>query len=105
MDLEYDESANVLFWTGRGEIPFGNTLNKMQLDESGIPSAKHHSNVIHEIMAQNFDEAIGLKLDPTGKRIYVADVGGTVWMCNLDGSHRVKVYENKSCAFTCLTLS
>jgi DNA-binding ferritin-like protein (Dps family) len=31
IDLEMDDDTGVLYWTDRGEIPFGNTLNKKQI--------------------------------------------------------------------------
>lgn len=32
IDLEFDEKSLQLYWTDRGEIPFGNSLNRVQLD-------------------------------------------------------------------------
>jgi 3-hydroxyacyl-CoA dehydrogenase len=31
IDLEMDDEAGVLYWTSRGELPLGNTLNKKQI--------------------------------------------------------------------------
>ena len=31
IDLEVDDEAGVLYWTSRGELPLGNTLNKKQI--------------------------------------------------------------------------
>ena len=31
IDLEFDDESGVLFWTDRGELPLGNTLNRKQI--------------------------------------------------------------------------
>ena len=103
IDLEIDEETATLFWTDRGEVPFGNTLNQIALDEAG-GVVLGEGLLKHSIIAQNFDEAIGLRIERRSKSIYVSDLGGTVWKCNFDGSGKVKVFEDKSCAFTGLVV-
>lgn len=103
IDLEFDEAASALFWTDRGEVPFGNTLNKLELDGSGNAKGGVEGPRKHRIVAQNFDEAIGLKIDGQGRFIYVADIGGTVWRCSRDGT-KEKVYQDKNCAFSGVAL-
>jgi hypothetical protein len=102
--LEVNEVSDSLLWTDRGELPFGNTLNKVQLDSQGNQINLGTGLTKHNIISQNFDEAIGLKVDKDGQHIYVSDLGGTLWKCSLDGSKKEKLYEDKSCAFTGLTL-
>lgn len=99
IDLEYDDSSNMLYWTDRGEVPFGNSLNRAQLDTTGsaLP-VKTGIFPKHEIIAQNFDEAIGLRLDKAKDTIYVADLGGTLW--KIHGGVKSKVFEDKTNAFT-----
>lgn len=98
IDLEYHEESATLYWTDRGELPYGNTLNRARMGVAAGESVKH------EIIAQNFDEAIGLKLDPTTQSIFVSDMGGTVWRCDFDGSRKSVVFQDKSNAFTGMTL-
>lgn len=40
IDLEMDDDSGVLFWTSRGELPLGNTLNKKQLIGSAPAAEK-----------------------------------------------------------------
>lgn len=98
IDLDIDEETNTLYWTDRGEVPFGNCLYRAKLDESGNLASKH------EIIAQNFDEAIGIKVDAANNTIYATDLGGSVWRTNLDGSEKRRVYEEETASFTGLTL-
>lgn len=98
IDLEYHEETATLYWTDRGELPYGNTLNRARMNVAAGDSVKH------EIIAQNFDEAIGLKLDPATQSIFVSDIGGTVWRCNFDGSGKSVVFHDKSNAWTGMTL-
>ncbi|KAH7018642.1 hypothetical protein B0J12DRAFT_733457 [Macrophomina phaseolina] len=100
VDLEYDEASGCLFWTDRGEVPFGNTLNKLRV---GPSPDDVRGDSEHEIIAQNFDEAIGLKVDVTTGSYYVADIGGTIWRCGPQ-CEKEKVYEDKNCAFSGLDL-
>lgn len=98
IDLEIDESSGTLYWTDRGELPFGNSLNRVRLDASGIPSQQH------EIICRNFNEAIGLKLDVARGYIYLTDLGGSIYRCDLDGRGRQRLFSDDSRAFTGITL-
>lgn len=104
IDLEFNDVKNSLLWTDRGELPYGNTLNQVQLDGQGLPILHGTGYIKHTILSQGFHEAIGLKVDKDGQHVYISDLGGTLWKCNMDGSEKVKVFEEKSCAFTGLTL-
>lgn len=64
IDLEIDEEGRAMYWTDRGELPEGNSLNRVSLDEAG-----EYGN--HQILARNLHEAIGLALDKTNRHIYV----------------------------------
>ncbi|PGH18786.1 hypothetical protein AJ79_00199 [Helicocarpus griseus UAMH5409] len=74
IDLEIDEQSRTLYWTDRGEIPLGNSLNRAELNESGLvepgPSGRRY-----EIVTRHLKEAIGLKLDLDHGAIYVTDLG------------------------------
>lgn len=88
IDLEFDEASEVLYWTDRGELPLGNTLNKKHLpggssDGGGLGKGQ-------EILAQGFGETIGLKIDYGQHVAYVADLGGRLWKVSLiDGEKDV----------------
>ncbi|KAF7350662.1 3-hydroxyacyl-CoA dehydrogenase [Mycena sanguinolenta] len=84
IDLEYYDG--YLYWTDRGDPPFGNTLNRADvsapLSTKSFPRGPSSALVI----AERFHEAIGLTVDPVGKKIYVSDLLGSLWVTNLDGS-------------------
>ena len=63
IDLEIDEEGRAMYWTDRGELPEGNSLNRMAVDESG-------SYGYHRIIARNLHEAIGLAIDKKNRHIY-----------------------------------
>ncbi|KXT03668.1 hypothetical protein AC578_5155 [Pseudocercospora eumusae] len=105
IDLELDESgpAPVLYWTDRGEFPFGNTLNKKTLVGSEVPDAE--KKLGRQILAEGFAEAIGLALDHSNDCIWVADLGGRVWKCDMHKpAKKVKVYESETSVFTGLAI-
>jgi DNA-binding beta-propeller fold protein YncE len=82
IDLDIDPSARMLYWTDRGDPPRGNTVNRAPLDVSagkrGAP----------EIVFDHLLEGIGLALDPKGGRMFVTDLGGSIYSANLDGTNR-----------------
>lgn len=99
IDLEYVAKTNTLYWTDRGEVPFGNCLYKAALTTEGALAEKP------QILAQNFNEAIGLKVDVDANCIYVSDLGGAVWRVQGDGSgKKARVLDEQTSCFTGLTI-
>ncbi|CEJ93478.1 hypothetical protein VHEMI09062 [[Torrubiella] hemipterigena] len=105
VDLELDPAERVLYWTDRGEHPVGNSINSASL--SGIQPVRAENSVpgVHyKILARNFHEAIGIKLDTRNRHIYATDLGGSVYRFDLNGGDRQRFYEEQG-AFTGLTLA
>lgn len=100
IDLEVDDEEGVLYWTDRGEIPFGNTLNRKHL-LGDAPEVE--GKMYREILAQGLGEGIGLKLDKLHRCLYVADMTGHLWKCPMDGGLKEKVYEGPTHAYTGIT--
>jgi DNA-binding beta-propeller fold protein YncE len=103
IDLEIDERTDTLYWTDRGELPLGNTVNQVQLNSStglAVPSEGARS---YRILSTHFNEAIGIKLDVDAECMYVTDLGGTVYRCNLDGTEKEKVLVDEDRTFTGIT--
>jgi hypothetical protein len=72
IDLEFEEETEMLYWTDRGEHPVGCTLNRAYV---GTDSTKPNDK---EILARQFHEPIGLKIDSQAQRVWVADLGGSL---------------------------
>jgi hypothetical protein len=100
VDLHYEEQSNTLYWTDRGELPLGNTLNCLKL--SDLQASETFS---HHILAYHFNEAIGLILNSHDQALYVTDLGGGIYRCNQDGSGKRRLYLEENSAFTGITLS
>ncbi|CAP95426.1 hypothetical protein E8E15_009993 [Penicillium rubens] len=103
IDLEVDETSRILYWTDRGEIPWGNSLNRARLGKDGLPLSTSSPRG-YEILTRGLNEAIGLKLDSINSYIYLTDLGGSIYRCDLDGNHKEKVYSEEHRAFTGITL-
>ncbi|KAJ5677322.1 uncharacterized protein N7477_002955 [Penicillium maclennaniae] len=99
IDLEFEESSNTLYWTDRGELPLGNSLNCSRLDACGR-IIKTSSSQKYEILTRNFHEAIGLKIDAGNNSIYVTDLGGSIYRCDLDGKNKTVLVSDENRAFT-----
>ena len=62
----------MLYWTDRGDLPRGNTVNRAPMDPSpGIQTEP-------EILISHLK----------GNRMFVTDLAGSVYRANLDGSNR-----------------
>jgi len=71
----------VLYWTDRGDPPHGNTVNRALID--GKPK-----NQDPEILLTHLMEGIGIALDLKGERMFVTDLGGSIYSAKLDGSDK-----------------
>ena len=78
IDLEIEHTTRTLYWTDRGDPPYGNTVNRATLDDLGVSEP--------EIVAHHLMEGIGIALDPAHDRMFVTDLGGNIWAAALDGS-------------------
>jgi hypothetical protein len=75
IDLELDQGNGMLYWTDRGDPPRGNTVNRASIETLGAP----------EILLTRLAEGIGLALDVPGNRMFVTDLGGSIYSADLDG--------------------
>jgi hypothetical protein len=79
IDLELDPRDRVMYWTDRGDPPRGNTVNRAPMDaERSKPRAP-------EILVTHLMEGIGISLDVAGGRMFMTDLGGSVYCARLDG--------------------
>jgi hypothetical protein len=79
IDLELDLENRVLYWTDRGDPPRGNTVNRASIEAK--PQAP-------EIVLPHLMEGIGIALDGAGDRMFVTDLGGSIYASRLDGSEQ-----------------
>jgi hypothetical protein len=82
IDLELDTHNRMIYWTDRGDPPRGNTVNRAPMSASaGVRKSP-------EILVSHLMEGIGLALDRKNGRMFITDLGGSVYSANLDGSDR-----------------
>ena len=96
IDLEIDSQTETLYWTDRGEHPLGCTLNHAYVGGESIDREK-------VILARQFHEPVGLKLDRENKIMYLADLGGSVYSVSLNEGVKVELVHNDGC-YTGITL-
>jgi hypothetical protein len=84
IDLELDGKAGMLYWTDRGDPPRGNTVNRAPIEAT-------NGRAEPEILLTHLMEGIGIALDPDADRMFVTDLGGTVYEAGLDGSNRREI--------------
>jgi hypothetical protein len=86
IDLELDLANRTIYWTDRGDPPTGNTANRAPMDP-----AQGNGKKKPEIIFDHLMEGIGIALDLKGGRMFLTDLGGSVYSANLDGSNRKTV--------------
>jgi DNA-binding beta-propeller fold protein YncE len=96
IDIELDAESQTLYWTDRGEHPFGCTLNRAYVGGEEM-------DMVKVILARHFHEPIGLKLDKANNIVYVADLGGSLYSVSLEDGVKTELARNDAC-YTGLTL-
>jgi DNA-binding beta-propeller fold protein YncE len=86
IDLELDLANRTIYWTDRGDPPRGNTVNRAPMDPDQGNSKKEPVIIFDHLM-----EGIGIALDLKGGRMFLTDLGGSVYSANLDGSNKKTV--------------
>ncbi|RGP73150.1 alcohol dehydrogenase [Fusarium longipes] len=104
IDLEVDETENTLYWTDRGELPDGNSINRAKLDGRGGCNGASKPGKDYDVIARGLHEAIGVKLDRKNRRIFATDLGGSVYQLDMDGGNRTKLYDGSG-AFVGITIT
>ncbi|KAL4929869.1 YWTD domain-containing protein [Aspergillus undulatus] len=94
IDLELDHRSRRLFWTDRGDPPYGNTVNVIALDK--LPVARSRP----DIMVRKLHEGIGIALDLRNDRMFFGDLGGSLYSSNLDGSCKNTIFPDIGGAIT-----
>jgi len=85
IDLELDLANRTIYWTDRGDPPKGNTVNRAPMDIA--PGNRREP----EIIFNHLMEGIGIALDLKRGRMFLTDLGGSVYSANLDGSNKKTV--------------
>jgi hypothetical protein len=86
IDLELDLANRTIYWTDRGDPPRGNTVNRAAMDPVQGNGKKEPEIVFDHLM-----EGIGIALDLKRRRMFLTDLGGSIYSANLDGSNRKTV--------------
>jgi hypothetical protein len=81
IDLELDVRNLMMYWTDRGDPPRGNTVNRSSVGGS----VKKQDP---EIILTHLMEGIGIALDLNGGRMFLTDLGGSVYSAKLDGTDK-----------------
>jgi len=86
IDLELDLANRTIYWTDRGDPPRGNTVNRAPMDPAQGNGKKEPEIVFDHLM-----EGIGIALDLKSSRMFLTDLGGSIYSASLDGSNRKTV--------------
>lgn len=87
IDLCLDLPEGYLYWTDRGDIALGNTVNRARIPRNG-------QKVSHEVLVRKLHEGIGLDLDVRNRRMYMTDILGGVYSANLEGGDKKVLFSD-----------
>jgi len=107
VDLEIDEADGLLYWTDRGELPLGNSINRVEISKLSVKHGIDGTSLPgkdYDLLVRNLHEAVGLALDKVNRRIYTTDLGGTVYSFDMDGQNKKKIYDGDG-AYAGITLA
>jgi hypothetical protein len=85
IDMDLDLSARMMYWTDRGDPPRGNTVMRARMD---APAAGDPLTRDTQVLFGGLKEGIGIALDVAGGRMFVTDLGGSIYTAKLDGSDK-----------------
>jgi hypothetical protein len=80
--LELDLNNRFIYYTDRGDPPSGNTVNRASIN------ADFKKSPTPEILFIHLMEGICIALDFKGERMFLTDLGGSVYSAKLDGSDK-----------------
>jgi hypothetical protein len=78
IDLELDTKNNLLYWTDRGNLDGGNSLNRARIGSKQLEN--------HEVLATGLQEGIGLAIDHANQRAFTTELGGNVRVASLEAN-------------------
>lgn len=82
--LHLDKKNGKLYWTDRGDPPRGNTVNRAPMDME----MKKKKRQAPEILLTHLQEGIDIALDLKEERMFLTDLGGSVYSAKLNGSDK-----------------
>jgi hypothetical protein len=104
IDLHINEKNDKLYWTDRGEIPHGNSLNSISLDAAGIAVKDSTLGPRPQILCRQFKKAIKLALNSENDGIFITDLKKFVYYYNITNKQKHMIYKNKHQTFTGIVL-
>ncbi|KAI1384428.1 3-hydroxyacyl-CoA dehydrogenase [Hypoxylon trugodes] len=84
-----------LYWTDRGELPLGNSVNRARLDKLAPiqdSTVRSFPRKDYELLVRDLHDTIGIKVDLKAGHIYVTDLGGALYRFDLDGGNKKSFY-------------
>lgn len=81
IDIELDRVNRVLYWTDRGDPPNGNTVNRARID---APASERTPQIVFTHLM----EGIGIALDVPHSRMFMTDLGGSLYAARFDGTEQ-----------------
>ena len=80
IDLLFDRVGGYVYWTDRGNLPGGNSINRASVAADGRISSEL------EVVVKGLGETIGLALDHATGHMFASSLTGELYRARLDGS-------------------
>ncbi|MGO4449837.1 3-hydroxyacyl-CoA dehydrogenase [Phyllobacterium sp. TAF24] len=86
IDIEIDHDRHQLYWTDRGDLEGGNSLNRANITPEGLMN--------HQVLATGLLEGIGLALDLERRRVFLSDLSGAIRVLAMDGGNMATIHQS-----------
>ncbi|MBB5357459.1 hypothetical protein HDE76_000641 [Rhodanobacter sp. ANJX3] len=84
IDLEIDHERHHLYWTDRGNLEGGNSVNRAAITPDGLMD--------HVVLAIGLQEGIGLAINKAERKVYVGDLSGRIYRVPFNGGSLKEIY-------------
>jgi len=84
IDLRWVDGMG-LYWTSRGTLPGGNSVTRMQMSPQVMAGSAQFAARGEKLLG-NLKEGIGIAVDTATKKMFITDLGGSIYSANLDGT-------------------
>jgi DNA-binding beta-propeller fold protein YncE len=88
IDMRWVAETSTLYWTDRGNVQGGNSVNRMKIAAS---SSQVQIAATKQILYTGLQMGIGLAIDVPGKQMWATDLRGNVWASDLEGKNKKKI--------------
>ncbi|TID24079.1 3-hydroxyacyl-CoA dehydrogenase [Venturia nashicola] len=88
IDLRWVKETGSIYWTDRGHVENGRSVNRLAVGEA---KSKAEITAKMQTLFTGMGDAIGIAVHHAGNKVWATDLGGNLWMSDLEGQGKKKI--------------